>query len=286
MKRKRTLKDPLVIIGIIYLVCLLTFAIGFTNINGGFLKTGVPFAPSFTSAHFLGTDELGRDVIARLAEATRLSLTVGFIVQGLAMTIGIILGTIGAFGPKWISIPVMRFTDGFFAFPDILLAILIAGVLETADPAKGGFIVGVLSNGFLPLVIALGITAWPFYARLVFTQGQSVAQQEYVVAAKAMGASTPYLVRKHILPQLWGLLLASGMLNLAGTILAESTLSFLGIGFRPPSPSWGGMINTARGTMNASPLYLLWPSLMLSLTIFALNFVGDGLRAWSDPKRQ
>jgi ABC-type dipeptide/oligopeptide/nickel transport system permease subunit len=228
-----------------------------------------PFQAPGTGEAFLGTDELSRDVVARLAQGARVSLLVGLVVQGIALVVGVLMGVTGVFGPKWLRQPVMRFTDGMFAFPDILLAILI---------------VAVVGLGILPVIAALAVTSWPSIARLVSTQVATLKDREYVVAAKAAGAPTGYLVVKHILPQLSGLLLAYSMIELAGTILAESTLSFLGIGVQEPDPSWGNMINTARINMNSHPVMLIWPCLFLSATIFALNFVGDGLRAYFDPK--
>ena len=201
------------------------------------------------------------------------------IVQAFSLLVGILMGVLGTFAPRWIRMIVLRLTDGMFAFPDILLAILIVGVLSTSK----GLFSGTFGN-MLPVILALAIASWPSITRLTVTQLASIKDREYVVAAKAMGASTFYLVRKHILPQLWGTLLAVSMVDLAGTILAESTLSFLGIGVRPPDPSWGSMINNARAELSSYPMTIVWPCLFLSASIFALNFVGDGLRAMLDPK--
>ncbi len=227
-----------------------------------------PFMPP-SSEFWFGTDEQGRDVFSRLAFGARLSLTIGFSVQIIALFFGIVMGTLGVFAPKPISIPILRLTDGMFAFPDILLAILI---------------VGIWNMRFEAMIIALSITAWPAVARLTRTQVATLKDREYVIASKALGASTTYLVRKHILPHLWGILLAVAMIDVAAVILAESALSFLGIGIQAPTPSWGGMIQAGRLNMNSHPIMLLWPCLILSLTIFALNFVGDGLRTLADPK--
>lgn len=267
MKRRR---DPLLTIGIVFIIGLAVFAVLYPVLGPDPMKTSPKsFAPAFSGYGILGTDELGRDILARLAYGARISLFVGVVVQAIALTTGIFVGTIGVFGPKWLRIVVMRFTDGMFAFPDILLAMLI---------------IGVWSMGIIPVIVALAIGAWPGIARLVATQLASLKDREYVIAARAMGASTFYVVVKHVLPQLWGILLAVSMVDLAGTILAESTLSFLGIGVQAPTPSWGSMINNARGDINSHPIMLLWPCLILSATIFALNFVGDGLRARFDPK--
>jgi ABC-type dipeptide/oligopeptide/nickel transport system permease subunit len=179
------------------------------------------------------------------------------------------MGVLGVFAPKWIRIPVLRLTDAMFAFPDLLLAILI---------------IGVAGLGMKPVIIALAITAWPAVARLVRTQVASLKDREFVVASQALGAKTGYMVVRHILPHLWGILLAVSMVDLAAVILAESSLSFLGIGVQAPMPSWGSMINSAREQMVSHPIMMLWPCLFLSASIFALNFVGDGLRELADPK--
>lgn len=231
----------------------------------------------------LGTDELGRDVFARVAAGARVSLTIGLTVQVGALILGVVVGVLGVFAPRWVSNPLMRFTDGMFAFPDILLGILLMGIFQSYR-STGGALAKIVEDGRVPVIAVLAVTAWPGIARLVRTQLATLKDREFVVAAKASGASTFYLVTRHIMPQLWGILLAVTMIELAGTILAESTLSFLGIGVQAPTPSWGGMISTARDTMGSNPQLLFWPCLVLSLTIFALNFVGDGLRSLTDPK--
>jgi ABC-type dipeptide/oligopeptide/nickel transport system permease subunit len=252
---------------------------GFDAVAAGIAK---PFLPN-GGDYPLGTDEQGRDILARLAQGGRTSLLIGLTVQGIALFLGLLVGSLGVFAPKWIREPILRFTDAMFAFPDILLGILLIGAFASAAVANPTF-QNLVDQGTLPVIAALSATAWPSVARLVRSQIASLKDREFVVAAKANGASTFYIVTRHVLPQLWGLLLAVSMVELAGTILAEATLSFLGIGIRPPNPSWGGMINIARQNMQAHPELLIAPCLILSLTIFALNFVGDGLRAHLDPK--
>jgi ABC-type dipeptide/oligopeptide/nickel transport system permease subunit len=256
-------------LGVGYLVLLVVFALVMPWARHSYLaaeaKPNLPPSAEF----WLGTDEQGRDIVARLAYGARISLIVGLTVQAISLFVGITVGVLGVFAPKWIGVPLLRLTDGMFAFPDILLAILI---------------IGVWNLGLVPVIVALAITSWPGMARLVFTAVTSLRDREFVVASRAMGASTLMLVLRHVLPHLWGLVLAVSMVDLAATILAESALSFLGIGVQPPTPSWGSMINYARSNMNSYPLQLLWPCLILSMTIFALNFVGDGLRAMIDPK--
>jgi ABC-type dipeptide/oligopeptide/nickel transport system permease subunit len=262
-------RDPLLWFGIVYLILLVVFAI-FVPMFGH--KYDEPVGKPFLHAggQFpLGTDEIGRDVLSRLAYGARISLFVGIVVQLISLVVGITVGVIGIYGKKWVSMPLMRFTDGMFAFPDILLAILIIAVWKP---------------GVVPVIVALSITAWPAFARLVYTQVATLKDREFAIAATAIGGSKFYVVTRHILPQLWGILFAVSMVELAATILAESTLSFLGIGVQAPQPSWGTMIEVARLNMNSQPIMLVWPCIILSLTIFALNFVGDGLRSYFDPK--
>lgn len=253
----------------VYLALLVLMAIFGPWIRHGYLDPIGGVNKLSSSTFWFGTDELGRDVFSRIAYGARMSLIVGISVQVIALFFGIVMGVLGVFTPKWISVPVLRLTDAMFAFPDILLAILIIGLWKM---------------GLVPVIVALSITAWPGVARLVRTQLATLKDREFVVASRALGARTPYLVAKHILPHLWGVLLAVSMVDVAGTILAESTLSYLGIGIQAPDPSWGGMINSGRNDMVSNPQLLVWPCVFLSLTIFALNFVGDGLRAVFDPK--
>lgn len=233
--------------------------------------------------HWLGTDHLGRDVFSRLAYGARMSLLIGIAVQAVAIFLGLVVGTASGYGRRWVDNILMRFTDGMFAFPDILLAILIMGVLRSTNL---GFLESMpkMISATLPVFAALAVVGWPSMARLIRNQVLSLKEQEFVVASRALGASHWHVVRRHILPHLWGLVLAVAMVGMAMVILAEGSLSFLGIGIPPPWPSWGSMINDARSYMASYPLLLAWPCLTLSLTILALNFVGDGLRDRYDPK--
>jgi ABC-type dipeptide/oligopeptide/nickel transport system permease subunit len=237
-----------------------------------------------SSRHWLGTDQGGRDEFTRLAKGAQSSLLIGLVVELITLAVGVTVAVLGVFAPKWIGDPLMRLTDAMFAFPDILLAILLIGILQGVQLAPGSTWALLFTQGSIPVIVALSITAWPGLTRIIRGQLASLKDREFVVAAQANGASTTYIVLKHILPQLWGLLLAISMVDLAGVILAESTLSFIGIGVQPPYPSWGNMINQARLDMNSHPALLFWPCIILSLTIFALNFVGDGLRTLTDPK--
>lgn len=263
--------SPLFYIGVVYLLLLLVMAVVGPEFRHDYDMPVASGGLQPSGEYWFGTDDQGRDIFARIAYGARISLLIGLTVQVIAVTIGLIVGTVSVFGPRWISVPVQRLTDGMFAFPDLLLAIMIVGVFQ---------------QGVWPIIVALSIGSWPSVARLVKTQVATLKDREYVVASRAMGAPTIYLVLKHILPHLWGVVLAVMMVDVAATILAESTLSFLGIGVQAPEPSWGSMIQTGDTYKISNINMLIWPCLFLSMTIFALNFVGDGLRTIIDPKRQ
>lgn len=244
-----------------------------------------------SAKHWLGTDYLNRDVFARLAYGARVSLLIGVGVEAIAIVIGLVIGIAAGYGPRWLNVLLMRFTDGMFAFPDILLGILIIGVIGADPEAVFAFLPRTLADqvpenivAVIPVMAALAVVAWPGLARLVRNQILSLKEQDFVIAARALGAPRRHVVLRHILPHLWGVVLAVAMVEMAMIILAESSLSFLGIGVQPPWPSWGSMINEARAYMRTQPLLLLWPCLLLSLTILALNFIGDGLRDRFDPR--
>ncbi|GBC97097.1 Glutathione transport system permease protein GsiD [bacterium HR16] len=224
-----------------------------------------------SAQHLLGTDELGRDVFSRLVYGARVSLTVVLQVELLEVLIGVTLGLLaGYFRDRWDAL-IMRFTDMMFAFPDILLAILI---------------VAILGPGLHNVFIALALTGWPGMARVVRSQVLALREREFVEAARAIGLSHFRILWRHVLPNLLPTVLVAATVDSAGIVLAESALSFLGLGAQPPLPSWGRMIDDARQLMRSHPMLLVYPATMLSLTVMALNFLGDGLRDMWDPRRR
>jgi peptide/nickel transport system permease protein len=221
-------------------------------------------------AHPLGLDELGRDVLSRLLAGARVSVTVGLVVVGIAGTLGTLLGVAaGAAGGRW-DAALMRAIDVFLAFPGILLAIALVAVLGPA-----------LSH----VVLALAAIGWVGYARLARGQVLQLREQEYVLAARAAGVGTARLVLRHLLPNVLPLTVVQASLGLAGAILAEASLSFLGLGIQPPTPSWGAMINAGRGHLLDAPHVTLFPGLAILCSVMALNFLGDALVDRLDPRR-
>ncbi len=222
-------------------------------------------------AHPLGLDELGRDVLSRLIQGARVSVGVGCVVVLLAGTLGTLVGAIsGYFGGRTDAL-LMRLTDVFLAFPGILLAIALVAVLGPA---------------LRHVVLALVGIGWVGYARLVRGQVLQLREAEFVLAARAAGATSVRVILRHLLPNVLPTLLVQASLGMAGAILAEASLSFLGLGIQPPTPSWGAMINAGRGHLLDAPHVALFPGLAILATVMGLNFLGDALVDRLEPRAQ
>jgi ABC-type dipeptide/oligopeptide/nickel transport system permease subunit len=224
-------------------------------------------APSWE--HWLGTDTLGRDVLSRIIYGSRSSLLVGIVAVGVAAAIGMTLGLIaGYFGGATHSV-IMRFIDAMMAIPMILLALTIAALL---------------GSGLTNIVIALGIAMIPPYARLMSAQALSIREHDYVAFARAIGASDLRTMVQHVAPNCFPPLIVLMTMMMGGAILAEAGLSFLGVGVRPPTPTWGGMVSEGYRYLLTSPWLSIAPGVAIMFTVFAFNMVGDGLRDALDPR--
>jgi peptide/nickel transport system permease protein len=223
-----------------------------------------------SSAHWLGLDELGRDILSRLIMGARVSVGVGLSVVLMAGLAGTAIGlTAGYFGGR-VDAVLMRLTDLFMAFPGILLAIALVAVLGPA-----------LRN----VVVALVVIGWVGYARLVRGQVLQLREMEFVLAARAAGVTSWGVIVRHVLPNVMPTLVVQASLGMAGAILAEASLSFLGLGIQPPTPSWGAMINAGRSHLLDAPHLALFPGVAILLTVMGLNFLGDALVGWLEPRQ-
>src|SRR5581483_4220738 len=211
--------------------------------------------------HLLGLDELGRDVLSRIIWGARVSLRVGFSVVILASAIGIALGAISGYFGGAIDTIIMRITDILLAFPGILLAIALVAVLGPS-----------LNN----VILALATIGWVSYARLVRGQVLKVREMEYVTAAKALGARSPRVIIRHVLPNVINPVIVMATLGLAGAILSEAALSFLGLGVQPPTPSWGAMLTAGRRYLGLANHLAIYPGIAIMAAVMGLNFLGDG----------
>jgi len=217
----------------------------------------------------LGTDQLGRDTLSRIIYGARTSLLVGMISVGIASIIGIVLGIAAGYYGRWVHALIMRFVDALMAFPMLLLALMIAALL-------GG--------GMRNVIIALTISLIPQYARLMCAQVITIKENDYIAAIKSIGAKDIRILFRHVFSNAFPPLLVQMTLRLGHTILSEATLSFLGIGIRPPIATWGNMIAAGRDHLERMPILSLAPGLCVMLVVFSFNMVGDGLRDALDPR--
>jgi peptide/nickel transport system permease protein len=213
--------------------------------------------------HWLGLDELGRDILARVLLGARVSLLVGLVVVSLSASIGAGLGAIAGYYRGAIDEVISRLMDILLAFPGLLLAIAVVAVLGPS-----------LAN----VVLALSLIGWVGYARVVRSQVLQVRELEYVAAARAIGADTPRILVRHVLPAVLPALIVQATLGMGGAILSEAALSFLGLGVQPPTPSWGAMINYGRAHLLDAPHLTVFPGVAIAMLVLGLNLLGDGLR--------
>ena len=256
----------ILVVAAIFAPWIATHDVSTTNLSIRYLS------PS--AAHWFGTDSTGRDIFSRVVFGARISLQVGLIVVTVSAVIGTLLGALAGYYGGWID----RFFSGyvfnvFLAFSGLLLAIAM---------------VAFLGAGLNKLILALCIIGWVGYARLIRGQVLKVREYDFVQAARALGASDARILLVHILPNAIQPLIVQASLGMAGAVLAEASLSFLGLGVPPPAPSWGVMIEEARdlSTLQAAPHALIFPGVVIALTVLAFNFIGDGLREYLDPRQR
>jgi peptide/nickel transport system permease protein len=222
-----------------------------------------------SAEHWFGTDQLGRDVLSRMIWGARISLKVGFVATGLAIFIGTILGAIAGYYGGWIDAVIMRFVDIMLCFPTFFLILAVIAFLEPS---------------IWNIMVVIGLTGWMGVTRLVRADFISLRERDFVRAARAIGANDARIIIRHILPNALASILVAATLGIAGAILTESALSFLGIGVQPPTPSWGNILTAGKDNIDIAWWLSLYPGLAILITVVGYNLLGEGIRDASDPR--
>jgi peptide/nickel transport system permease protein len=270
---RRLLKRKSAVLGLVIIVAFVLIAL--------FAPLIAPFDPtqqSWTSIrkspslqHWFGTDESGRDQFSRVIYGARASLLAGVVSISIALGLGVPIGLLAGYGGRWIDALIGRITDAMLACPFLILAIALAAFLGPS-----------LQNA----MIAIGLTATPIFVRLTRGQVMAVKVEDYLEAARAVGNPPVRIAVKHILPNIMPALIVQATISIATAIIAEASLSFLGLGQQPPAPSWGSMLNTAQRFLTNAPWMAIWPGLAIFLAVLSFNILGDGLRDALDPKER
>jgi len=280
LRRDRVAMFGAVLVGLLILVALFAPVLSphdpAEQFRDGLTPDGQPVSSTLFrggggTTFILGTDSNGRDLLSRIFHGAQVSLTVGVLANLLAVTLGIVIGMTAGYLGGWVETLLMRFTDIMMAFPTLLLAMTLVAILKPS---------------LWIIILVIGLVYWTWIARVVYSQVLSMREREFVIASRALGASRRYVILHHILPQLIPVIIVWGTLGIATNVMLEASLSYLGIGVQPPTPSWGGMIQQGQSYYRAAPWLVIYPGLAIMITVFAFNLLGDGLRDALDPTQR
>jgi ABC-type dipeptide/oligopeptide/nickel transport system permease subunit len=267
LRRDRFFQLGLVLVGVVVAAAVLAPWLAPFDPLKGDLRNAYLLGPG--GRFVLGTDTQGRDVLSRVLYGARLSLSVGLIAQSVSVTLGVLLGLVAGYYGRWVDALVMRLADVTLAFPTLLLLIAVAAAVKPSLPV---------------VFVVIGVVGWAGMARLVRSQVLVLKRAEFVLAAQALGALDRRVLLRHLLPNVRTQVIIAATLGIAGSIMAEAALSFVGLGAQPPTPSWGAMVADGRDLLRVAPWVSFAPGIAIGLAVLGFNLVGDGLREAYDPK--
>jgi len=265
-RRNRLALSGLILVAVLFLVSIL--APWLAPYDPNFIDINAILMPP-SSGHLMGTDSLGRDVFSRIIYGARISLKVGFVAVGLATLIGVVLGAVAGYYGGWVDNLLMRLVDLMLCFPTFFLILAVIAVLEPS---------------IWNIMVIIGLTSWMGVARLVRAEFLSLKELEFIQAARALGAKDGRIIFRHLLPNALAPVMVSATLGVAGAILTESALSFLGLGVQPPTPSWGNILTAGKDNIEIAWWLSVFPGLAILITVLSYNLLGEGIREAIDPR--
>jgi len=268
---RELLKNKIALAGLVFIIVMIIFAV-----LAPFIATCNPTAIDSRSiliapskGHIFGTDTLGRDIFSRIVYGSRISLSIGFIAVGIAILIGVFLGSVAGYYGGRLDSAIMRFVDIMLCFPTLFLILAVIAILEPS---------------IFNIMAVIGLTSWMGVARLVRAEILTLKERDYVAASRVMGANGSWIILKHLIPNAIGPVLVSATLGIGGAILTESALSFLGIGVQPPTPSWGNILMDGKSTLGVAWWLTIFPGIFILLTVLSYNLLGEFLRDMYEPR--
>ena len=286
---RRFRRHKMAMFGAVMLILLFVYAFAgtlfFTEDYGNLTDTTLRLQPP-SLAHPFGTDTVGRDILARTIYGGQISLLIGLTAMLVEVVVGILIGALAGYYGGWLDAVLMRFTEAMFVIPQIFLLIVMAKYFGTKVPDIS-LLGRTFSGSVVVVVLIIGLTSWMYLARIVRAEFISLKEREFVLAARATGTPALQIIFGHILPNSMAPIIVSATLSIASAILAESYISFLGMGVQPPTATWGNMLQTASSDFNKiqnAPWFWLFPGMLILLTVLSINFLGDGLRDALDPR--
>ncbi len=262
----RFLRHKLAVLGVVMITALVlacVFGPYLLHYNDLSIDIRNRFAPPLAGSHYLGTDALGRDTAARLLNAGRISLTVGFFAMLISTLIGTFIGVVAGYYRGWVGAALMRFVDAFLSFPSVFLVLVLAAFIKPSP---------------IMITLIIAVTSWMEISRIVEAEIRSLRERDFTLAARMVGASNRWIMFRELVPNAIGPIIVAATLTIANAILLEAYISFLGYGIQPPLPSWGNMLNAAQQYLGKAPWLALIPGLAITLAVTSFNFIGDGLR--------